>query len=195
MASAGKLRARLSQNPDDHEARLELATGLFGSGDREAAIDELLTLFKRDREWNEGAALVTYVGHGAINLWGAGPLFAASDALSLRNTGRLPFLLTPTCLDGFFLHPEQDSLAEQLLLKADGGIIGGVVPTGLSFPPNQRELAQRFVSVLFASPAPTVGEALMQAKQTMPSREPADREVIETFTLLGDPALRLVIQP
>ncbi|MGA7259989.1 MAG: tetratricopeptide repeat protein, partial [Stellaceae bacterium] len=56
MGSAGKLRARLSQNPDDHEARLELATGLFGSGDREAAIDELLALFKRDREWNEQAA-------------------------------------------------------------------------------------------------------------------------------------------
>ncbi len=56
MASAGKLRARLTQNPDDHEARLELATALFGSGDREAAIDQLLTLFKRDREWNEQAA-------------------------------------------------------------------------------------------------------------------------------------------
>jgi putative thioredoxin len=56
MASAGKLRARLKENPDDHAARLELATGLFGSGEREAAIDELLTLFKRDREWNEQAA-------------------------------------------------------------------------------------------------------------------------------------------
>ena len=56
MASAGKLRARLARDPDDHEARLELATGLFGSGDREAAIDELLTLFKRDREWNEQGA-------------------------------------------------------------------------------------------------------------------------------------------
>ena len=56
MASAGKLRARLEENPDDHAARLDLATGLFGSGEREAAIDELLTLFKRDREWNEQAA-------------------------------------------------------------------------------------------------------------------------------------------
>jgi putative thioredoxin len=56
MAGAGKLRARLAQNPEDHEARLELATGLFGSGEREAAIDELLSLFKRDREWNEQAA-------------------------------------------------------------------------------------------------------------------------------------------
>jgi putative thioredoxin len=56
MGSAGKLRSRLVQNPDDHEARLELATALFGSGDREAAVDELLDLYKRDREWNEQAA-------------------------------------------------------------------------------------------------------------------------------------------
>ena len=56
MAGAGKLRARLEQNPDDHEARFELATALFGGGDREPAIDALLTLFKRDREWNEQAA-------------------------------------------------------------------------------------------------------------------------------------------
>jgi putative thioredoxin len=56
MGQAGKLRARLAQNPDDHAARLELATALFGSGQRETAIDELLTSFKRDRAWNEGAA-------------------------------------------------------------------------------------------------------------------------------------------
>ena len=56
MAGATKLRARLASNPDDHEARIELATALFGSGERENAIDELLTLFKRDREWNEQAA-------------------------------------------------------------------------------------------------------------------------------------------
>ena len=56
MAGAGKLRARLANNPDDHEARFELATALFGSGERETAIDELLDLFKRDREWNEQAA-------------------------------------------------------------------------------------------------------------------------------------------
>jgi putative thioredoxin len=56
MGSVNKLRARLTQNPDDHQARFELATALFGGGNREAAIDELLTLFKRDRDWNEQAA-------------------------------------------------------------------------------------------------------------------------------------------
>jgi len=56
MGSAGALRKRIEQNPDDHEARLELATALFGAGQREEAVDELLVLFKRDREWNEQAA-------------------------------------------------------------------------------------------------------------------------------------------
>jgi putative thioredoxin len=56
VGSAGKLRARIEANADDHEARFELATALFGAGQREEAIDELLILFKRDREWNEQAA-------------------------------------------------------------------------------------------------------------------------------------------
>jgi putative thioredoxin len=56
MGSSGKLRARLEQNPDDHEARLELATALFGGGQREEAIEELLILFKRDRNWDDQAA-------------------------------------------------------------------------------------------------------------------------------------------
>jgi putative thioredoxin len=50
------LRDRLAQNPDDHAARFELATALFGAGQREEAIDELLALFKRDRAWDEQAA-------------------------------------------------------------------------------------------------------------------------------------------
>jgi len=56
MGSTGALRQRIEQNPDDHEARLELATALFGAGQRDEAVDELLALFKRDREWNEQAA-------------------------------------------------------------------------------------------------------------------------------------------
>ena len=50
------LRARLEADPNDHAARLELAQALIAARDHAAAIDELLELFRRDREWNEGAA-------------------------------------------------------------------------------------------------------------------------------------------
>lgn len=50
------LQAAVEANPDDHQARLDLATALHASGDTEGAIDQLLESFRRDREWNEGAA-------------------------------------------------------------------------------------------------------------------------------------------
>jgi putative thioredoxin len=51
-----ELRARLVADPRDHQARLDLATALFSAGEREAAVDELLDIVKRDRQWNEQAA-------------------------------------------------------------------------------------------------------------------------------------------
>ena len=50
------LRAVLEQSPDNHQARFDLAQALHAQGDVEAAIDTLLDLFRRDREWNDGAA-------------------------------------------------------------------------------------------------------------------------------------------
>ncbi len=52
----GDLRAAVEANPDDHAARFDLAKALHASGDIEGAVDELLELFRRDREWNDGAA-------------------------------------------------------------------------------------------------------------------------------------------
>ncbi|MFL4469653.1 thioredoxin [Tateyamaria armeniaca] len=50
------LRAAVEADGDNHEARLELAKALHASGETEAAVDELLELFRRDREWNDSAA-------------------------------------------------------------------------------------------------------------------------------------------
>ncbi|MEM6480018.1 MAG: co-chaperone YbbN, partial [Pseudomonadota bacterium] len=51
-----ELRAAVEANADDHQARFDLAQALHASGDTEAAVAELLELFRRDREWNDGAA-------------------------------------------------------------------------------------------------------------------------------------------
>lgn len=55
-AETGEYERRLAGNPDDHEARYELAGALMAGGERDRAADELLELIRRDREWNEGAA-------------------------------------------------------------------------------------------------------------------------------------------
>ena len=52
----GELRAKVEANPNDHQARFDLANALQAAGDTQGAVNELLELFRRDREWNEGAA-------------------------------------------------------------------------------------------------------------------------------------------
>jgi putative thioredoxin len=57
--AAGQLGAfekRLAANPDDHEARYEMATALNAAGKRAEAADALLDIFKRDRTWRDDAA-------------------------------------------------------------------------------------------------------------------------------------------
>jgi len=51
-----QLQARIDANPKDFEARYDLAVAQFAAGEREAAIDQLLAIFKANRGWNEEAA-------------------------------------------------------------------------------------------------------------------------------------------
>ena len=51
-----ELRTKLEANPNDHQARYDLALALDAKGDRVAAIDALLDIVRRDRNWNEQAA-------------------------------------------------------------------------------------------------------------------------------------------
>jgi putative thioredoxin len=51
-----ELTAAVEADPDNHQARYDLAQALYAQGDGEAAVNHLLELFRRDREWNDGAA-------------------------------------------------------------------------------------------------------------------------------------------
>lgn len=50
------LRDKLKADPNDHQARYDLALALDQAGDRDMAVAELLELIRRDRKWNEEAA-------------------------------------------------------------------------------------------------------------------------------------------
>ncbi len=142
--------------------------------------------------WNAGAGWLAYIGHGSIDTWAEGPLFSAENVADVKNGGRLPILFTPTCLDGYFYHPQKDSLAEDLLFKNDGGIIAGLVPTGVSFPVYQDQMMGALFEEIFRNSTSTLGEAILRAKQTMKDDSPDVREILGTFVLLGDPALRII---
>lgn len=50
------LKAKVDAEPANHQARYDYALALFAEGNREAAMDELLEIIRRDRKWNEEAA-------------------------------------------------------------------------------------------------------------------------------------------
>lgn len=51
-----ELRSEVAAQPDDLQKRFDLALALHANSDVEEAVTELLEIFRRDREWNEGAA-------------------------------------------------------------------------------------------------------------------------------------------
>jgi len=56
VGDLGGLLKRIAEDPDDHQARFDLALALNAKGDRQGAADRLLEIVKRDRKWNEDAA-------------------------------------------------------------------------------------------------------------------------------------------
>ncbi len=50
------LHQAVEADPDNHEARFDLAMALFGGNRHREAAEELLELYRRDRDWNDGAA-------------------------------------------------------------------------------------------------------------------------------------------
>jgi len=146
-------------------------------------------------EINNGSLIVSYIGHAALDVWAKERIFASKDISSLHNRGKLPFVVTMTCLDGYFHHPEADCLAEELLLAEGKGAIACFAPTSESLPSGQGVLVKALFQALFAGDSPTIGEAIMRAKRSLPNGGRGYEDLIETYTLLGDPALRLKRPP
>lgn len=56
LGDPGALEARLAQNPDDHQARFDLAMILNARGEKLEAAQALIEIMKRDREWDDDGA-------------------------------------------------------------------------------------------------------------------------------------------
>jgi putative thioredoxin len=56
QGEVAQLLEKIAHDPGDHQSRIDLAVALFAGGQQEAAMDQLLESFKRDRTWNDAAA-------------------------------------------------------------------------------------------------------------------------------------------
>lgn len=145
---------------------------------------------------NDGRFLVCYNGHGNQDRWGSwsgGQIFNTATVSQLTNADRLPFVVTATCLNGFFPNPLLSyCLAEELARKADGGAVAVWSPSALGWPLQHQVLFMELFDSLFGAPAATLGSITTQAKLAA-AVQGVGQELLDTFVLFGDPALGLEV--
>jgi hypothetical protein len=140
---------------------------------------------------SDGALLVNYIGHGARDRWAHERVFDNEHIPALTNDGRLPIFLSMTCLTGDYSVPDHACLDGSLLRAKGGGAIATWSCTAEGESPGHRRLDQGFFTAVFHHGVTEIGRAAVQGKLALYEGTEDYRDLIDTYSLLGDPATRL----
>lgn len=142
--------------------------------------------------WSQGAALLTFLGHGAVFRWTHEPLLLNTQIDTLQSGHGLPFVITLNCLDGYWIMPSNypgydnpRSMAEWMVMADDHGSIASFSPAGLGTTQAEDMIARDMYDALFFQGVRRLGEIAL-AGQLTPVGFPA--HLPQVSTLFGDPA-------
>ena len=147
---------------------------------------------------NQGCQLVVYVGHAVFDQWAREKLLTLPDISSLKNGGKMPLVISLSCLDGWFYNADMPRcLGEEWLFNANGGAALYWAPTAMGYPIAHRVLLAEFLRAALSGQYQTIGETVRAAKanllQHLPTRQA--RELAIMYVLFGDPAAPLADWP
>jgi hypothetical protein len=135
---------------------------------------------------NSGPMIVNYYGHGSIDVWTGAGLLDSDLARSLTNTNSLSLYVMMTCLNGYSHDAYLDSLGEAALKAQNGGAVAVWASSGFTDSQPQFVMNLEFYRQLFGGQTVRLGEAIRNSKTAI-----SDPDVRRTWTLLGDPAMRM----
>ncbi len=141
--------------------------------------------------FSDGSGIIHYTGHGNYQTMGdsTSAIFNQHDANALSNT-RQPFMVALSCMIGRFEAPGLNSLSELLLQKDTAGAVGVWAPSSQAGHPWSMALGRAFYQALTTEGVATVGLAIQRAIE-MVSADPDAAAAMQTYNLLGDPALKV----
>ncbi len=139
---------------------------------------------------NEGQAIVSYAGHGSVDIW-RGEILRSEDGEIMRNGNQLSVFLMMTCLNGYFEDPMLESLGEAMMKAERGGAVAVWGSSGMCEAGEQAAVSKEMMRELnsvegLTKKKVTIGEAARRAKGRI-----GDVDVRRTYVLLGDPTMRL----
>lgn len=139
---------------------------------------------------NTGCSLTVFYGHGGLDRLTQEGLFTSADISSLTNSTCPTVLSAMTCVIGRFGVPGYDALAEQMLLSGESGAAAVWSPTGLSMNDFAGPLGQNFVKAMFKSENSRLGDAVLEAMNSLVSNAKHEY-LLNIYNLLGDPAMKI----
>ena len=132
--------------------------------------------------FNDGDLVMTFFGHGSVDLWSPG-YFDGNDAAALTNGTKLPVVVGMTCLNGYFHDLFQTSLAESLLMNPNGGAVAVWTSSSLTEPEAQQVMAEELFRRMFTV---RLGDAILAAKAAT-----TNLDVRKSWILFGDPSMKV----
>jgi len=143
------------------------------------------------RRVENGALLVTYIGHGGERGWAHERVLTIPTIAGWTNKNKLPVFLTATCELARYDDPEFNTAGEILVMNPNGGAIAMLTTTRIVFSGDNYEMDLAFFKhALFDRDIPdlTLGKINQLTKNNVNDNNYSK----PNFSLLGDPALKMV---
>ena len=141
---------------------------------------------------NSGVFVVSYFGHGAVDMWADESIFNSND-VTLLNNSILPLFTVLTCRNGDFDEPGIVCMAEQLLARPNRGAIAAIAANTLSIEEAAEVFANGFYEALMkTNQYRRVGDVMNAGLLKLWTASPASTELL-FYEVFGDPAL--VVNP
>jgi hypothetical protein len=154
--------------------------------------DPLAAQFRTNvlNSWNNGQALMVYIGHSSVHQWAAESIIHYNDVPNISNGGKMPVLLELTCFTTAFHTQSLQTLDEALFRRAGSAAVAVWGPSGLGISNGHVELAKGFLNELHSSSVSRIGDATLAGKLNLAATISAYSDLLDTYNLLGDPYLK-----
>ena len=131
--------------------------------------------------WNKGAGIINFFGHGAYWVWGHEWYFRDTDVANLANGNKLPMVVMGTCGTSRFDMNRYESIGTSLVIKNSGGAIATIGATRGTYSAGNDTLVKLIYDGLF-NKTYDMGQAVYGSKIAYDN---------PLYILMGDPSLYL----